>query len=242
MRTKLSLSILIISCLVLGGVGWGVIHLYKLNSEVISLEAQYEEIGHIAITRYYAWDFNGVQWQYSLPIAIKDYLAVRHKEKPASAWDWVTMADDYGIYVKQLVKYFEETAHDEGFNREEELNFVIKFVQNLPYTDDALTTPYDDYPRSPLETLFDNGGDCEDSAILAVALLREMDYDVALIGLINAYHMALGVSVPLEWGTYYQHPDTNVKYFYVETTYNIWDIGKVPSEYRGETGAICLVP
>ena len=248
MRRKISLGALIIICLAVVGANWGVTHqvyqpqINRLDSEITSLQTQFAEIENITITRYYQWDYDGVQWEYSLPIAIKDYLAAKHKEKPSSAWEWVEMANDSDdIYIKRLVEYFEEVAHDKGFNTQEKLNFVIKFIQHLPYTDDALTTPYDDYPRSPLETLFDDGGDCEDSTILAVALLREMHYDVALLGLIDAYHMALGVSVPLEWGTYYQHPDTGVKYFYVETSGDIWDIGEVPSEYLGKTAAICLV-
>jgi len=60
----------------------------------------------------------------------------------------------------------------------ETIDFVGSFVQQLPYTSDRVTTPYDEYPRFPLETLYEKGGDCEDTAILAATILKEMGYDV----------------------------------------------------------------
>ena len=84
------------------------------------------------------------------------------------------------------------------------MNFVMAFVQSLPDTIDKGTTPYDEYPRYPVETLFARGGDCEDTPILVAALLDRLGYDVALLVLENAQHMAVGVSITDTYESYYE--------------------------------------
>jgi hypothetical protein len=51
----------------------------------------------------------------------------------------------------------------------------------LEYTSDLVTEGYDEYPRYPIETLVDKGGDCEDTAILAASIIRGMGYGVVLL-------------------------------------------------------------
>ena len=46
-------------------------------------------------------------------------------------------------------------------------DFCISFVQSLNYTSDLESSGYDQYPRFPYETLYENGGDCEDTSILS---------------------------------------------------------------------------
>ena len=70
----------------------------------------------------------------------------------------------------------------------------VSFAQNLPYTADDVTTGFDEYPRFPYETLYDNGGDCEDTSILVSAMLRELRYGVALLHFPG--HMAVRLRVP----------------------------------------------
>lgn len=261
MGRKVPLGIVIVICLLIGGgASYGIIHLIyqpqiedyqsqvdRLTTDVAGLQAQYEEIANITIPQYYEWDFNGVQWRWSLPMAAKDYITFRHKERPSGPWQWVALANDPDddIYINQAVEYFEQVAWQEGFSNEERLNFVLAFVQDLPYKSDIITAPYDEYPRYPVETLFDHGGDCEDTSILAASLLSEMGYDVVLLELIDANgisnHMALGINLPMEHGKFFQFRDTDRRYFYVETTGGHWKIGDIPSEYRGELGRICPI-
>ena len=79
------------------------------------------------------------------------------------------VGDDY--YIDQMVRQINTAALEEHFTKVEKLNFVVDFVQSLPCTVDDETTPYDEYPRYLVETLFDRGGDYEDTAILVAALL-----------------------------------------------------------------------
>ena len=85
--------------------------------------------------------------------------------------DWDLFASD--THSKQFIKVItadlENFAQSQNLSKEETARFVISFVQDLPYTSDDVTTGFDEYPRFPYETLYDNGGDCEDTSILASA-------------------------------------------------------------------------
>ena len=81
--------------------------------------------------------------------------------------------------------------------------------------------------------LSDRGGDCEDTSILVAALLDRMGYDVALLLLEDASHMAIGVSIPGTHGAYYEYDST--KYFYLETTGEDWRIGQIPASITDTT-------
>lgn len=132
--------------------------------------------------------------------------------------------DDY--YISSMVQKINEAAIKEGFTESEKVNFVIAFVQSLPYTEDSVTTDWDEYPRYPIETLFDRGGDCEDTSILVAALLDRMGYDVCLLILEDENHCAVGVVIEGTYGTYYEY--NGKKYFYLETVGEGWEIGDYP--------------
>ncbi|MGC9104605.1 MAG: transglutaminase-like domain-containing protein [Candidatus Methanodesulfokora sp.] len=114
-----------------------------------------------------------------------------------------------------------------GFSEREKIEFTIAFIQSLPYVPDDVSASADEYPKYPAETLITNGGDCEDTSILAAALLRKMGYKVALIFLPYEEHAAVGVAGPFS-GSYYEVD--GVKYFYLETTGEGFRIGQIPSD------------
>jgi len=101
-------------------------------------------------------------------------------------------------------------------------------VQSLAYTHDIASTGHDEYPRYPVETLVDQGGDCEDTAILLCKVLHTMGYDVVLLRLPS--HIAIGVPRTERFcGTFYTHNGTS--YFYLETTGEAGRAGVIPAEY-----------
>jgi hypothetical protein len=131
--------------------------------------------------------------------------------------------DDY--YIDSMVEKINSAAIDAGYTELEKINFVISFVQNLPYTADNVSTPLNEYPKYPIETLFDRGGDCEDTSILVAALLDRLGYDVVLLILDNYSHCAVGINIDAS-GYYYMNNDT--RYYYLETTGEGWVIGDMP--------------
>ncbi len=188
------------------------------------------------ITMQYDWRYAGTEWTWTLnlPRALYDYY--REMPRPPT--------EDYSVYVthpeddshlEMLVEEIEEAAISEGFDEWETVNFAVSFVQSLPYTSDSVTTPYDEYPRYPIETLVDNGGDCEDTSILMAAILHEMGYGVVLLSLPG--HWAVGIlgGEGID-GTYWEH--NGKKYFYLETTGQGWQIGELPPKFQGEAAHI----
>jgi len=114
---------------------------------------------------------------------------------------------------------------------------VLAFVQSLPYTSDSVTTGRDEYPRFPIETLVDDGGDCEDTSILFATLTLLMGYGTVYINPPN--HFAVGILGNDLRGTYWTYPEgSNKTYYYCETTGDNFKIGQLPDEFSGQSAYI----
>jgi len=205
--------------------------LSTLNSEVSGLKERLNNILDITVPQHYEWVYSWQTWKWDLPITLSLYVEYSERPRPLLGASYVDMAKDPqdDLYIDQLIQKINSVASKKGFTEAQKLNFVIAFAQNLPYTVDIETTPSDEYPRYPIETLFDRGGDCEDTSILVAAILDRMGYDVALLHLKNAQHMAVGVSLPGTYGSYYEYDGK--KYFYLETTNVGWQIGQIPPSF-----------
>ena len=180
--------------------------------------------------RHYTWKYKGKTWTWDISIPKKLYEY--YKNKPHNReenYAQYALSDYDRPYLDSMINGFKKTAEEEGFSDYDTVMFIVSFVQSLKYTSDKVTTGYDEYPRYPIETLVDNGGDCEDTAILTAALLHELGYGVVLIELPE--HMAVGVKGGGGiYGSYYDY--NGGKYYYLETTNTGWDIGQIPPEYE----------
>ena len=146
--------------------------------------------------------------------------------------------EDYSVYV---FDYYDNDYIDllidrlmYDYNIEDDvdkINFAASFVQNLEYKKDSQANGSFEYPRYPVETIFngDGGGDCEDMAILTASILDRMGYDVALFRL--AEHMAVGVSLDENISSYEHYIDN---YYFLETTTS-HKLGFIPSEYKSKS-------
>ena len=106
-----------------------------------------------------------------------------------------------------------------------EINNVLAFAQQFEYAPDTEKGAAE-WPKYPLETLYDDRGDCEDHAIVAAACLYRLGYNIRLVDLSyrgsSAGHMALAVQAGEEV------PDASVlidhaegtRYYYCEPTTN----------------------
>ena len=199
-----------------------------LQSQITNLKGRLQNILSVTVTQSYQWVYQFNSWKWELKIPLSLYVEYLERPRPQSVSYWVDMAKDSkdDSYIDQMIQQINSAAIAKQYNAVQKLNFVIAFVQSLPYTVDIETTPYDEYPRYPIETLFDRGGDCEDTSILVAALLDRMGYDVALLLLENAKHMAVGILITGVYGTYYEYDGK--KYFYIETTGDGWQIGQIP--------------
>jgi len=178
--------------------------------------------------RNYSWEFEGRNQSFSLAIPKEHYDYYRNKPHTRKDLDFYALSENDRQFLGQMIDGFKEQGRRNNFSDDQMVLNVIAFVQSMPYTSDSITTGYDEYPRYPIETLVDGGGDCEDSSILAAALLSEMGYETVLIGVSN--HIALGVkssdNLP---GKYYEY--NGGRYYYVETTNSGHGFGEIPAKY-----------
>jgi len=193
-----------------------------------------------ATSRTYAWSFGDRTWRISVVLSETSF------EYFAS----LPRGSDYSAYVAHganrdalatVVDALGKAARSAGFDPEKTAGLVISFVQGLPYVADDGAEGLLEYPKYPLETLF-GGGDCEDTAILAAALMKDLGLSVGLLHFVGTLpaHMAVGVALPAGVrGTYF--PWEGKRYYYGETTEPGWSIGEVPPFYRGEPAYIELV-
>jgi hypothetical protein len=199
-----------------------------------------------SLPRSYQWTYDGRSWSLTMPIPESLYLYYSKMERAP--------VEDYSIYVTHplddnftasLATELKKQASGRHYGDEETVNFAASFVQNLKYE-----TELEEYPNYPVETLFDKGGDCEDTAILTAALLQAMGYDAVLLRFSpvtegGAGHMAVGVAVTgVSGGRSYSYDGQT--YYYLETT-SPWPVGEIPppilEKYKGITDGIYeLVP
>jgi len=183
----------------------------------------------------YTWSYNNQKMTYSISIPGELYDYYKSQPHSSRKFDQYALSDKDRTALNKIVETFKDQGKKNGFNQDENVINIISFIQSMPYTSDSVTTGYDEYPRYPIETLADGGGDCEDTVILAAALLHEMGYGVVLLEFPG--HMALGVAGSENMsGSYYEYE--GVRYFYVETTASGHKIGEIPENINAETAKI----
>jgi len=193
------------------------------------------------VLKIYDWLYEGKS--YYLYLCYKNEAGGTVIENRSNRQDyWNFVEDPYSNdSVSILTNHLANISKQEGFGEYERVDFTIAFVQGLPYTFDNVTTPYDDYPRFPSETIYADGGDCEDTSILMAAILKKMGYDVVLLGL--PHHVATGVFCnPSD----FDHPVTSYPYngrdyCYLETTGEGYSIGELPADYTSAT-EVTVIP
>ena len=177
-------------------------------------------------------------WTYDLwmPLEAVEY----YKSLPRDPYSFLTEYSSYVYeedddeYLHALAVVFIQTAADNGWDNDAAVELVIGFVQGLQYLSDDPALGYD-YPKYPIETLYDGGGDCEDLSILLVSFLREMGYGCALISFED--HMGVGILGEDDIPGWYYVSDGD-KYYYIETTDVGWMIGEMPEDLIYATAVV----
>lgn len=133
------------------------------------------------------------------------------------------------LFLKKIIESYSEGIFDLQTDSEK-IEYINGFVQALDYKSDSLNNESYEYPRYPIETLFNGngGGDCEDMSILSASLLEKLGYEVALLRLPN--HMAVGVKLDKNAIPRYNFYTDN--YYFLETTNPGKPLGFIPNEYN----------
>ena len=110
------------------------------------------------------------------------------------------------VYIP-ILEEFQKIKQKMSLDSDRYAELIFAYAQSIPYrTDDTRKQP-----KFPVETIYENSGDCDDKSILAAALLAKEGYDVALFEFEAEEHMAVGIKSDI--CTY-----KNTGYAYAEVT------------------------
>jgi archaellum component FlaC len=215
----------------------------QLHSEYETLLSDYEAaFGGLDISpetipvleKHYTWEWDGVERSINItvPEQLYDYYSEKERYQTTDYRGYLLHPMD-DQYVEALLYEFNLIQVDEGLSEENKTDLIVSFIQNMDYTLDPDSKGLTEYPRFPVETLVDGGGDCEDTGILMASLLDDMGYNVSLI--LMPDHLAVGIEVN---ATGFHWVYDNVTYYYLETTAPGWGEGEVPPEHDPEEATI----
>jgi len=197
----------------------------------------------------YDWSYDGQRWRYQayIPVTVYDHFADEERPTDYRHYIYNETDDDWLGYTANS---FRTISNDEEWEDIDAVNFIMSFVQNLPYEEDDISAGEAEWPRYPIETMVDcyeeGGVDCEDTVILLVSILRQMGYEVALLLYPTDKHMAAGVGVDSEfvngwegYGLTYYEQGGKI-WAYCETTSPGWFLGQKDPDIDGEGTVIVL--
>ncbi|MDO9540422.1 MAG: hypothetical protein Q7J09_10550 [Methanocalculus sp.] len=142
-------------------------------------------------TQVYRWYYKNAYytWTIHVPADRYNYFVNLPRDKPGPA-DYV-MSDRGRSELHQIMEQFISLSAKHNLKNDEQRDFVIAFVQSLPNNRWGSIRNYDDYPKYPLQTLYDGGGDSQDTSILLTSLLRLFGYQASILDLKSHYAVLL---------------------------------------------------
>lgn len=197
------------------------------------------------LQRKFVWTYKDMEWRYTANISrgIYDFYKAKQHDGTNNYANYA-LSDEDRSFLKDMAAQFKQVGDQYGYTEYEDAMVVATFVQSLPYKEDLASKGSVEYPRYPLETLIDNGGDCEDKVILASAILYEMGYGEAILKFPD--HMAVGLALPggvkLPENApphYFDYRDQ--RYYYMETSKETWNIGEMPEELESQVPVYFLM-
>ena len=202
------------------------------DGEMVEQSGSYDE--NVEVRRY-EWEYNGYTWYYDFPVSLRDIkMYEKERRNPENYYSvYSNYVDDTrdDEYFQSLAQSFVDDVLSVGWREDDAVFLAVSFVQNLEYIAEG---EFEEYPKYPLETIYDGGGDCEDSSILLASILKEMGYGCAMIGFED--HAAVGILSDNLDGVYYELDGR--KYYYIETTAPGWEAGQIPNEYAQEDARV----
>ena len=131
--------------------------------------------------------------------------------------------------MEDIANQIREQCNEYGYDEDQAIIEAINFVQSIPYELDIDSKGEEEYSKYPIETLYEENGDCEDTSMLLAGILKAMVYDVVFFWYLSG-HMAVGVKVDgMDEGRYFEYEGE--RYYYIETTATGWEMGEEPDDH-----------
>lgn len=195
-----------------------------------------------SMERTYTWYDKGHETTVRLriPQELYDYYKEQpHLPQTPEEYKRYAITERDRAYLHDLIGLLKDSGENKHLSARSDYRNAVSFVQSLVYEKDLdpVTSQETEYWKYPIETLADGSGDCEDTAILTAALLRELGYDVALVLLSD--HAAVAVACDTCNGYYY--PLDGKRYYYLETTGAGYALGTI-DQTQYQTSAARVIP
>lgn len=184
-----------------------------------------------AINKSYNWEFENQEYTILIALDRKEYNRARGSERLRgyNYGYFPSLVEEGTQALKDMVREFRRVM-PRDWSAKRRVNFILVFVQSLPYAHDPKTTGYDEFYKYAIETLVEGEGDCEDTSILFASILTGLGFEVALI--LPPEHLAIGVKGNFA-GDFYSYDGSS--YYYCETAYEPhhgYTAGKLPKQYE----------
>jgi hypothetical protein len=204
----------------------------SLQGTNASLQSNLTAATNTQIRVYYSFKYQTTTFNWDLSIPLSEFLYYKDKTRATDNSKYSAMvSDSHGdAILNVLVQKVKDASLANNLKKTDTVDLVGAFIQSLQHSNQDTATPYDDHALYPIETLFQQGGDCEDNSILAAALLQRLEYNQVFFVFSQPKHIALGIDVPTSLytnGWEYQAK----KYTYLETTGHNYPLGSAPAVY-----------
>ena len=209
----------------------------SITDAILHYSVNITDTASLGQKREFEWNYGSKTYNYEMFIDPDVYYQFKSLDHNVYDFDWpegyarfTTPNEQYIINLANDLNYL---AIEENFNELETANFILSFVQAIDYKVDNYTNyqGIQEYPKYPVEMLWDGQGDCEDSSALFASLLEALGYDAVLLLFLGNIegHAAIGVNIDEASGKSYQYQNKN--YYYAETTDTGSTIGDDPKYY-----------
>ncbi|MBT60683.1 MAG: hypothetical protein CMA63_03920 [Euryarchaeota archaeon] len=131
----------------------------------------------------FEWVFNYETYTLQLDFEYSLYRDFKMLDHSTNSWDdyqrFVTPSEHYVI---DLATTLRDMAISSGYDTDFGIaTFLLAFVGSIPYQYDIDGMGVNEYPKYPIEMLWEHAGDCEDAAALYLSLIESIGFDGVLM-------------------------------------------------------------
>ncbi len=175
----------------------------------------------------FSWEYNDRYYSVDIVLNEGTYKHFKYKYQYCcyADEDYLRYVDTDSDYIDEVAQVLNTAAIQAGYaSNLGKADFILSFVGSIPYVLD----PDDnfDHPKHPIETLWENGGDCEDSSALYASIMESLGYQtvLALLEAKSEYgddwggHAMVGIYIPNHSGEYFNLDGDSRPYYHAETT------------------------
>ena len=131
------------------------------------------------------WVYDGIRYRYSDTVLLSQAYAYEyaHPTLPRFAQHYQSHMETFYTPDDPVIIRMAEALMElgSGLDRLRYAEFVLEFVQSVPYLEDIDTRGSHEYWKFPVETLWDGGGDCEDTTFLFGTIMGLSGYRTAFL-------------------------------------------------------------